>query len=208
MNQTLILASQSPRRKELLAQLGYQFDCISSDIDETELMGESASHYVNRLALAKAQHIAKNQPDTTIVLGSDTTVVYQNTILGKPETLAESINMLTMLSNNTHHVLTSVAAVKGSKSNVIEVITDVTFKALTEQEMINYWHTNEPQDKAGSYGIQGIGGQFVTHINGSYSAVVGLPLYETTQLLAEFGLPSPIAYLNDSAVQRKKVEKQ
>lgn len=207
MNPKLILASQSPRRKELLAQLGYQFDCISADVDETHLISESASHYVNRLALAKAQHIAKNQLDTMTVLGSDTTVVYQNTILGKPESLAESMQILTMLSNNTHQVLTAVAVVQGDKSKVIEVKTDVTFKVLTAQEIINYWYTNEPQDKAGSYGIQGIGGQFVTHINGSYSAVVGLPLFETAQLLKEFNLPTEIAQLKNSAVQHKKVEK-
>ena len=210
MNQKLILASQSPRRQELLAQLGYQFECMSADIDESQLMDENPSHYVSRLALAKAQHIAKNQPETTIVLGSDTTVVYQNTILGKPQNLAESITMLTMLSDNTHQVLTSVGVVQGDKKKVITVTTDVTFKALTESEMINYWHTNEPQDKAGSYGIQGIGGQFVTHLNGSYSAVVGLPLFETAQLLTEFNLltainlPSPIGQLNSST---QKVEK-
>ena len=207
MNQTLILASQSPRRKALLSQLGYQFDCISADIDESQLEGENASQYVNRLALAKAQRIAKNQRDTVTVLGSDTTVVYQNTLLGKPETLAESIQILSMLSNNTHQVLTSVAVVQGDRHKVIEVITNVTFKALSEQEIINYWHTNEPQDKAGSYGIQGIGGQFVTHISGSYSAVVGLPLYETAQLLAEFNLPTPVAQQSNTAAQHKKVEK-
>lgn len=210
MNQKLILASQSPRRQELLAQLGYQFECISADIDESQLVNENPSDYVNRLALAKAQHIAKNQPATTIVLGSDTTVVYQDTILGKPQNLAESITMLTMLSNNTHQVLTAVGVVQGNKKKVIEVITDVTFKALTENEIVNYWYTNEPQDKAGSYGIQGIGGQFVTRINGSYSAVVGLPLFETAQLLAEFNLltainlPTAIEQLNSST---QKVER-
>ncbi|XQW85560.1 Maf family protein [Thalassotalea piscium] len=192
MNSTLILASQSPRRKELLAQLGYQFDCISADIDESLFKNEKASDYVKRLALAKAQHVAKTQADTTIVLGSDTTVVYQGKILGKPKDLAESHSILSQLSNCTHQVLTSVAAVQAHHSKVILVATHVTFKKLTEREIVNYWHTNEPQDKAGSYGIQGIGGQFVTHIDGSYSAVVGLPLFETAQLLAEFNLPTSI----------------
>ena len=192
MNSPLILASQSPRRKELLAQLGYQFHSINADIDEAILDNETPYDYVKRLALAKAKYVAQDQPNNVAVLGSDTSVVYQNTILGKPENLTESLKMLTMLSNNTHQVLTAVAVAQGQKTQTIVVTTDVTFKALSVSEIENYWHTNEPQDKAGSYGIQGIGGQFVTHINGSYSAVVGLPLFETAQLLAQFNLPTTI----------------
>ena len=192
MNSPLILASQSPRRKELLAQLGYQFHSINADIDEAILDNETPYDYVKRLALAKAKYVAQDQPNNVAVLGSDTSVVYQNTILGKPENLTESLKMLTMLSNNTHQVLTAVAVAQGQKTQTIVVTTDVTFKALSVNEIENYWHTNEPQDKAGSYGIQGIGGQFVTHINGSYSAVVGLPLFETAQLLAQFNLPTTI----------------
>ena len=192
MNSPLILASQSPRRKELLTQLGYQFHSISADIDETVMGNETPHDYVTRLALEKAKYVAQDQPNNVAVLGSDTSVVYQNTILGKPENLTESLKMLTMLSNNTHQVLTAVAVAQGQKTQTIVVTTDVTFKALSVNEIENYWHTNEPQDKAGSYGIQGIGGQFVTHINGSYSAVVGLPLFETAQLLAQFNLPTTI----------------
>ncbi|GAA5134096.1 Maf family protein [Thalassotalea piscium] len=192
MNHKLILASQSPRRKELLTQLGYDFECLSANIDESQQESEGASQYVKRLALAKAQHIAQNKPQKLIVLGSDTAVVYQNTILGKPENLTQSIKTLSLLSGKTHQVLTAVAAVQGTYHEVIEVVTNVTFKVLTEHEIINYWHTGEPQDKAGSYGIQGIAGQFVTHISGSYSAVVGLPLFETAQLLAKLDLPTAI----------------
>ncbi|MGB1197555.1 MAG: Maf family protein [Thalassotalea sp.] len=192
MNSPLILASQSPRRKELLTQLGYQFHSISADIDETVMGNETPHDYVTRLALEKAKYVAQDQPNNVAVLGSDTSVVYQNTILGKPENLTESLKMLTMLSNNTHQVLTAVAVAQGQKTQTIVVTTDVTFKALSVSEIENYWHTNEPQDKAGSYGIQGVGGQFVTHINGSYSAVVGLPLFETAQLLAQFNLPTTI----------------
>ena len=191
MNQ-LILASQSPRRRELLAQLGYQFICCPADIDETVQLNESPTKYVERLAIEKAAHIAKSRLDTTLVLGSDTCVVYQNQILGKPESLSQSIDCLSQLSGNTHQVLTAIAVVQGELSKSVLVSTDVTFKTLTEAEIINYWQTGEPQDKAGSYGIQGIAGQFVKHISGSYSAVVGLPLYETAKLLAEFSFPTPV----------------
>ncbi|MDO6444725.1 Maf family protein [Colwellia sp. 1_MG-2023] len=189
---SLILASQSPRRRELLAQLGYQFTCCPADIDETVKINETPIEYVQRLAVEKSAHIAKSQPETTLVLGSDTCVVYQNQILGKPDNLTQSIDCLSMLSGNTHQVLTAIAVVQGQFSKALVVSTDVTFKTLTKEEIINYWHTGEPQDKAGSYGIQGIAGQFVKHISGSYSAVVGLPLYETAQLLAEFSCPTPV----------------
>lgn len=188
----LILASQSPRRRELLTQLGYQFSTCPADIDETVKTDESPIEYVERLALEKSQYIAKNQSDTTLVLGSDTCVVYQNNILGKPEDLAQCLEHLTMLSGNTHQVLTSIAVVQGELSKSVVVCTDVDFKVLSTEEIKNYWQTGEPQDKAGSYGIQGIAGQFVKQINGSYSAVVGLPLYETAQLLAEFSLPTSV----------------
>tara|TARA_R100001377_G_scaffold67274_1_gene42588 strand:- start:1570 stop:2208 length:639 start_codon:yes stop_codon:yes gene_type:complete len=188
---TLILASQSPRRKELLAQLGYQFAVQASDIDETVESTETAYGYVLRLAEQKAQHVLNLLPDTeranSYVLGSDTSVVYQGKILGKPESLQDCIDILSLLSNNQHQVLTAIAlaSAEGMKGQV--VTTEVTFKSLTKAEISAYWLTGEPQDKAGSYGIQGIAGQFVKTINGSYSAVVGLPLYETAQLLATAG---------------------
>jgi septum formation protein len=190
--ETLILASQSPRRRELLSQLGYRFLCRPADIDESEKKNETPYQYVERLALEKAQHIANNEFNTPLVLGSDTCVVCAGKILGKPNDLVQCIEHLSLLSNKTHQVLTAVAIVQGLLSKVIVVSTDVTFKTLTLNEIENYWHTGEPQDKAGSYGIQGIGGQFVKQINGSYSAVVGLPLYETAELLAEFSFPSSI----------------
>ncbi|GLX77855.1 Maf-like protein [Thalassotalea insulae] len=185
---SLILASQSPRRRELLSQLGFQFSCCPANIDESELPDETPAQYVERLAGEKAQYIANNQIDSAIVLGSDTCVVYQDKILGKPDNQQQCLEYLTLLSGNNHQVLTAIAVVQGRliKSQVIS--TTVTFKSLSENEMLNYWRSGEPQDKAGGYGIQGLGGQFVTQINGSYSAVVGLPLYETAQLLAEFGL--------------------
>jgi septum formation protein len=194
MNKELVLASQSPRRKELLSQLGYQFICQPADIDESVLIGETAIDYVVRMAKEKAQAIAST-PDlvtSTIVLGSDTCVVCDGIILTKPTGLANCITILTALSERKHQVLTAIAVINGEHIQHDVVITDVYFKVLTTAEMIAYWQTGEPQDKAGAYGIQGVGGQFVRRIEGSYSAVVGLPLYETTQLLAQFGVFSTI----------------
>ena len=196
MNLSLVLASQSPRRQELLTQLGSQFSCQPADIDESILSNEKPADYVSRLALEKAQFIAKSQAPNTLILGSDTSVVIDERILGKPKNLADCVQFLTLLSGKTHQVLTAVAVVKAGLSKTVLVSTDVTFKTLSLSEMNNYWLTGEPQDKAGAYGIQGIGGQFVTRINGSYSAVVGLPLYETAQLLKELGLPTLIDNLS------------
>jgi septum formation protein len=192
MKPVLILASQSPRRKELLSQLGYQFLTISADIDESIISNESPCDYVLRLAIEKAKVVAQNQSTNSIVLGSDTSVIFEQHILGKPETIEDCCKQLLMLSNNTHQVLTAIAAVKNNKIYSAIISTDVTFKTLSIEEIQRYWQSGEPQDKAGSYGIQGIGGQFVTQINGSYSAVVGLPLYETAKLLAELDYPTPI----------------
>lgn len=196
MHTKFILASQSPRRKELLAQLGYQFDCLPAGIDESVLAGETPIAYVERIANAKAQFIANafvNKSDERIVvLGSDTTVVSHGHILAKPKDLADCIEILTKLSGKMHQVLTAIAVTDGISIRNQVVVTNVYFKPLREQEIIAYWHTGEPQDKAGAYGIQGIGGQFVSRIEGSYSAVVGLPLYETAELLAQFGLPTAI----------------
>lgn len=188
----LILASKSPRRKELLEQLGFQFELESADIDESVKFAETPLEYVERLACEKAQAIAKKQDKSTIVIGSDTCVVSGNKILGQPKNKQEAISQLLSLSNNTHYVLTSVAVCCDEKIKSIVVRTEVTFKTLTLNEIERYWDSGEPQDKAGSYGIQGIAGQFVRHINGSYSAVVGLPLFETAQLLAEFNVLTPL----------------
>jgi septum formation protein len=198
MSHYLILASQSPRRKELLSQLGYQFSCQPANIDESVIADECPLIYVERMARLKAECIVSalsaDQPrlesNDYVVLGSDTCVVIDNEILAKPESLDDSMRILSRLSGNKHQVLTAISAMNGRKSVTKTVCTDVYFKTLTHGEISRYWQTGEPQDKAGSYGIQGIGGQFVTRIDGSYSAVVGLPLYETSQLLAEFGLAS------------------
>lgn len=201
MNKLLILASQSPRRQALLTQLGYQFTTLVADIDESVCENEIATDYVLRLAKEKALAIfhtlTNEQKNQSLVLGADTCVVIDDLILGKPANETECIETLLRLENKQHQVFTAIAVVKYNnmgfidvKSKIIE--TKVNFKALTVNEIKRYWQTGEPCDKAGSYAIQGIGGQFVTTINGSYSAVVGLPLYEAAQLLAESGLPANI----------------
>lgn len=197
----LILASQSPRRKNLLAQLGYQFTTMSADIDESVQSNEQPKDYVVRLAKEKANTIfsalsmqhSMQQQSNIIVLGADTSVVIDGDILGKPTDEADCISTLLRLSNKQHQVLTAIAAISADQVISTLVETQVQFKTLTIEEIKEYWRTEEPCDKAGSYAIQGIGGQFVTTINGSYSAVVGLPLYETVQLLAQVGLPSSLS---------------
>ncbi|WP_448553196.1 Maf family protein [Thalassotalea montiporae] len=195
----LILASQSPRRKALLSQLGYQFSCLPADIDESVLADESASDYVHRLAIAKAQTaLAAAQEKQLsqgelVVLGSDTTVVFDNHILGKPESFEDFVSMMTMLSGERHQVLTSIAAVSETEVQAQVIVTDVWFKQLSSKEISDYWQTGEPQDKAGGYGIQGIGGQFVSKLDGSFFAVVGLPLYETSLLLNKFGITGHVS---------------
>ena len=183
---SLVLASGSPRRKELLAQLGYDFDIVLPDIEEAKQDHEQAKDYVLRLSLEKAQAgLAMAKPDS-VVLGSDTVVVCHNQVLEKPKSFEDSKRMLSNLSGRQHQVMTAVSIVSKERQHSVVVITDVWFKTLTEEEIERYWQSGEPCDKAGSYGIQGLGGCFVTRIEGSYHAVVGLPLFETDQLIQEF----------------------
>ena len=183
----IYLASASPRRKELLQQIGVEFEQISACVDETPLPGEAPLEYVRRLAQAKAQAGLESLSGMAAapVLGSDTTVVLAGKILGKPENQQHAIDMLLALSNQTHQVITAVALASSAETTVTHAITEVTFGAISEQEALTYWNTTEPKDKAGAYGIQGLGAVFVKRIEGSYSAVVGLPLYETRQLLKQ-----------------------
>ncbi len=185
MENAIILASGSPRRKELLQHLGYEFSILVTNVEEARQADESAYDYVARLSQDKAQ-AALSQSPNSIVVGSDTIVVCDQTVLEKPSDLAHAKRMLTMLSGREHQVMTAVTVVSAEKQHTVVVSTDVWFKHLSENEIEQYWHTGEPCDKAGSYGIQGIGGRFVTRIEGSYHAVVGLPLFETDQLLQKF----------------------
>ncbi|MCU4676581.1 Maf-like protein [Catenovulum sp. 2E275] len=182
---SIYLASKSPRRQALLSQLGVKFELIEGEIDETPFINEDAKAYVLRLATAKAQAGWQNSQKDKAVLGSDTIVVFNGELLGKPTGLQDAIRMLSMLSGQTHQVMTAVCLYRENTILTDVVISQVTFAKLTKQEIVEYWQTGEPLDKAGSYAIQGIGGQFVVNINGNYSAIVGLPLYQTKQLLAQ-----------------------
>ncbi len=184
----LILASASPRRAELLSQIGVNHRACPADIDETPLAGESPEQYVERLAREKALAVAAGHPDN-LVLGSDTTVVLAGEILAKPESDDHASSMLSRLSGQTHQVMTAVALARGSDCQSRVSISEVTFRTLDEPEIRAYVASGEPMDKAGGYGIQGRGGIFVRELKGSYSAVVGLPLQETAELLAQAGCP-------------------
>ena len=185
----MILASSSPRRRELLTQIGVRFRIQAADIDETPLAGEGAVAYVERMALEKARKVAEDHPQE-VVLGSDTSVIFSGEILGKPVNNREAEETLQRLSGQTHQVLSAVAVVKGDREKVISVATEVTFRSLSDEEIARYVATGEPADKAGSYGIQGMGAILVAGISGSYSNVVGLPLTETAALLNEFDVPA------------------
>ncbi|MBL6689055.1 MAG: septum formation inhibitor Maf [Pseudomonadales bacterium] len=188
MSRPLILASGSPRRKQLLSQLGLTFDVRVSDIDETPFNAESPVDYVERLSREKAASISSQVDRETIVLAADTTVVLEGNILGKPESKEHGVNMLMALSDTSHLVLTGVSVTGGNRFCTLTVETEVKFRKLTRREVLWYWDTGEPQDKAGSYGLQGIGAAFVESLSGSYSNVIGLPLSETIDLLRGFGV--------------------
>lgn len=188
----LYLASQSPRRAELLRQIGVQFQQFSVDVPEQHTPGESPEAYVTRLAKDKAQagwqYIENKAMAHQPVLGSDTVVVCDQHILEKPRDLQHAIEILSMLSGRSHRVLSAVAVVDASRCECTVSSTDVSFKDITRAEIERYWATGEPADKAGAYGIQGLGAVFVDAISGSYSNVVGLPLEKTVQLLARFDI--------------------
>lgn len=180
----IILASQSPRRKELLEQVGVEFSVKSADVDESVLPNEKVDDYVLRVAIAKAQVIANNAPED-IVIAADTTVTIDGEILAKPQDYDDAVRMWSQLSGRIHQVKTTVVFAYTSQVWHVTVTTNVCFKDLTQNEMFAYWQTGEPCDKAGGYAIQGRAAAWVKYIEGSYSNVVGLPLYETLQLLEQ-----------------------
>jgi septum formation protein len=186
-----MLASASPRRAELLSQIGVEFIQQPVDLDESALTNEPPKAQVLRLAAEKANAAWLQAEGTAqVVLASDTMVVLENQALGKPRNADHARSMLQSLSGRQHEVMTSVSVRDATRQKTLCVVTQVVFGPLTAAQIDDYWATGEPADKAGAYGIQGIGGQFVKSINGSYSAVVGLPLYETVQLLKEFEVMS------------------
>jgi len=182
----LYLASRSPRRQELLRQVGLRFEVVAADVDERRQPGQSPADYAVAMALGKARAARVAQP--LPVLGADTDVVIDGEILGKPRGRDEALAMLARLAGRTHEVYSGVALVLGDRAETALSVTRVSFGPVTPAQAAAYWDSGEPADKAGAYAIQGRGAQFVREIHGSYSGVVGLPLHETLELLRRFGV--------------------
>ena len=182
---SIVLASASPRRAELLQQLGLHFTVLPADIDETVNQNEAVKDYVQRMAASKAEVIRQSRPANDIVIAADTTVCIGEKILGKPKNQADCLKMLACLSGQIHKVYTAVVVSQVDFFGTALSSSEVTFREISENEALAYWQTGEPKDKAGSYAIQGKGAVFVTKLLGSYTGVVGLPLYELSQLLRE-----------------------
>jgi septum formation protein len=185
----LHLASQSPRRRDLLALLRIDFRVIAIDIPEQRQARESAEDYVRRVAMEKACAGLRERPDA-LVLGADTEVVLDDEVFGKPRDAADAAAMLRRLSARTHRVLSAVSLVsKAGRSQAISE-SEESFAPLDEATIAAYVASGEPEGKAGAYGIQGVAQAFITHLSGSYSGVMGLPLHETASLLAQAGIAS------------------
>lgn len=196
MPNTIYLASASPRRREILVSLGFQPVLLAAETDETARPGEAVADYVVRMArqknaaarqLAAQRGLALAQP----LLSADTVVALDNAILGKPRDAAHARELLESLSGREHQVWTAVCVSLGGQTLEAAQRSDVRFKELSAQEIAAYIASGEPLDKAGAYGIQGIGGVFVAHLSGSFSGVMGLPVFETVQLLRQLGAPVP-----------------
>ena len=199
----IYLASQSPRRRELLKQIGIHYEVLllrtdprrKVHVDETPLVGEDPADYVRRIcrdkALAGWETLELRSLPQFPVLSADTTVALDGRIIGKPDDNEHAAEILRMLSGSSHQVLTAVAMAFGERLEMRLSTTSVTFDTLNEERIRRYLLTNEAHDKAGAYGIQGHAGAFVKHIDGSYTGVMGLPLYETVELLKLFGYPTP-----------------
>ena len=207
-NPDLYLASQSPRRALLLEQLSVDFIVLAVDIDESQTTLEPPNDYVLRMATRKAQQgfrcldESNAQAAYATVLAADTAVVFNRQILGKPRNASNAKQMLSMLSGHSHEVLTAICFAQrqcdgGLRQESRISKTNVTFRPITEQEIEWYWQTGEPKDKAGGYGIQGKAAMFISHISGSYSGVMGLPLFETSELMTRFGFALSSSRVNE-----------
>lgn len=197
----IYLASRSPRRRELLAQIGVRFEMLmfrglpreDPDVEETPLPGETPDAYVQRVTLAKAgagmARVHQRRLIAYPVLAADTTVEIDGNIIGKPEHEADAVDILRRLSGRTHRVLTAVALAEGERTEHLLNVNEVRFRALGNDEIRRYVSSGEPLDKAGAYGIQGRAAIFVEEIRGSYTGIMGLPLFETAMLLRRFGYP-------------------
>ncbi|MBP6124086.1 MULTISPECIES: Maf family protein [Providencia] len=182
----IYLASGSPRRRELVQLLDYTFEILRPEVEEKWQQGETPQAYVQRLARDKSLAGVAIAPEDRPVLGADTIVVLNNQILEKPHDIEHAEKILGSLSGTTHQVMTAIALSNRHLTLNSLIVTDVTFRELSLSEIQDYIRSGEPMDKAGAYGIQGIGGRFIRKINGSYHAVVGLPLVETDELIQQF----------------------
>jgi len=201
LNPRIYLASRSPRRRELLTQMGVRFDTIAfrgppredKEIDETPLAGEAPIVYVDRVARAKAGHgwqiVGWRRLLAQPVLAADTTLEFEGKIIGKPADAEDAKAILRRLSGKTHRVLTAIAVACDGRLESQVSVSEVRFAALTDSEIRDYVASGEPMDKAGAYGIQGRAGVFVEYLAGSYTGVMGLPIHETAVLLRKFGFP-------------------
>lgn len=189
---TIILASASPRRQELLRQIGLSFQVIPADLDEGSIEASSPTALVEALAAAKAEHVALRQESAdALIIASDTIVVLDDCVMGKPESASDARSMLETLSGRMHEVYTGVTLRQGARIETFSDRSEVTFRTLSEEEIEAYIRTGEPMDKAGAYGIQGFGALFVSELRGDYYNVMGLPLCRLGQALQQFGV-SPL----------------
>lgn len=185
---SIILASQSPRRKELLEKTGCSFIIEAADIDETIDQSKPLTDEILRLSRSKAAHILQRHPDS-LVIGSDTIVTIDGNVLGKPADKNDAMEMLRSLSGRTHQVITGLCILSSQKEYLFVSVNDVSFAVLTEDEIEKYVNTGEPMDKAGAYAIQGIASRYITGINGDYYAIMGLPLcavYEELKNISDY----------------------
>ncbi|HEB77609.1 MAG TPA: septum formation inhibitor Maf [Methylothermaceae bacterium] len=188
MTAKIILASASPRRQELLEQIRVSYEVVVAPVDEAPLPDEDPIAYVQRLAREKTRTVQTMAKAALPILGADTIVVADNQILGKPQDKAHGLAMLRRLSGRSHDVVTAVCLLHSGKLLQALSQSKVYFRSLSENEILAYWETGEPRDKAGAYAIQGLGAIFVQRLEGSFSGVMGLPLYETAQLLRQIGI--------------------
>jgi len=195
----LVLASQSPRRRELLALIGLAHEVRPADIDESYLEGETPEQHCERLARGKARALSEKVNRKAVIIGSDTIVVVDGLVLGKPADTADAMRMLRMLSGRSHTVLTAVAVARGARLESAVERVSVSFRALDDAEIAAYIATREPMDKAGAYGIQGYGATIVSRIEGDYFAVMGLALNLLVRLLARVGLRYEFGRLIETA---------
>lgn len=186
----IYLASQSPRRQQLLQQIGIEFELVPVEIDETPQANEDPQKYVERMAAEKARNAFRIDLSNPL-LAADTSVICEGTILGKPENEQDFLAMFERLSDNAHQVITAIAVTNNKDAAAIKTrvsVSEVIFRKITRNEALRYWQSGEPADKAGGYGIQGTGAVFIKRISGSYSGIMGLPLFETAELLKEFNV--------------------